>query len=250
VLPGARQIEVPMKVAQCGQPCAKAAGTVVAPFQGDEVLLGRLPRRVPVMHDVADRAVDRIRPALREEHMVKPFGRGGGEFAGKPDRRLAGEMEVAGGVRQFAHLLGRRFDDRILPVTDIDAPQPGKGIEQPVAVGIGQPHALSGFEHDCAMLLVPPERRDRMDQVIAVDIDQRTVGKGRCRGGHRRLVHWGTMKRAYAASKSGIGRKRWVRGALLALKAQGAAFYAAPFPVLSPVLQRWPCRIPRCQPRP
>ncbi|MNT53325.1 hypothetical protein D3C72_1904090 [compost metagenome] len=77
-------------------------------------------------------------------------------------------MKVAGGVGQATHLLGGGLHDAFLAVADVDAPQPGEGIEQFVAAGVGQPCATARRQHRGAALLVHAPGRHRMDQVCAI----------------------------------------------------------------------------------
>jgi hypothetical protein len=115
---------------------------------------------------------------LGEIDVVEAFGRQRGQFCRKADHWFAGEMEIAGGIGQAAHLFGRRFYHAFLAIADIDAPQAGKGVDHAPAVYIGQPHAVPAGQHACAMLLMAPERGDWVDQVIAVKVDQRAIGQG------------------------------------------------------------------------
>jgi len=66
-------------------------------------------------------------------------------------------------------LPGRGFDQFLAAVADVHAPQAREGVEQFVAVGIGQPCTPARGEHGRATLLVGAPRRHRVDQVRTVD---------------------------------------------------------------------------------
>ncbi|MGF6638573.1 hypothetical protein OKW39_005789 [Paraburkholderia sp. MM6662-R1] len=82
-------------------------------------------------------------------------------------------MEVGGRVGQLHHLARRRFDDALLAVTHVHAPQARKCVEQFIAVDIAQIRALAGFEYGGAARFVRAIVDDRVNQVLAVGVDQR-----------------------------------------------------------------------------
>jgi len=120
------------------------------------------------MRDEADRRVDRVRAAQREVHMAQRCRRQFHQAGRQADRGLGREVEIAGRVRELAHLLGCRAHDAVLAVADVDAPEAGKRVEQFVAVGIGQVGAMAGDEDRGAALLVAAVIHDGMDKVGAV----------------------------------------------------------------------------------
>jgi len=122
MLPGPGQVEEAMEVRERCEARARRAGAVIAPFQRDEMLLVRAADGVVVMDDVADRRIHRIRSTQREIDMIQPFGAEVDQLLRQPHRRFAAEMEIARGIGQAAHLLGRDFGDAVLAIADIDAP--------------------------------------------------------------------------------------------------------------------------------
>ncbi len=145
MLVGVRQIEIAMKDGKGGQPGAERRRAVIALFKRDELLLRRAPGRVVVVGDEADGAVDRIGAALAEIDAGEALGRELREPRREADRRLGAEAEIAGGIGKLAHLRGRRLDHALVPVADIDAPEPGEGIKQFLARGVPHEHALGAL---------------------------------------------------------------------------------------------------------
>lgn len=141
---------------------------MIAPFQGDDVPLRRLAAHVEIEADQTQRGVHRIRSAEREEHVVEITGCKCGELGGEQDCRLGAIVEIAGGVGQPAHLLGRGAYDALLPVADIDTPQAGEAIEQRLPLDVGQHGPLPGAEDGDAARLVTAQRNDGMDQMVVV----------------------------------------------------------------------------------
>ena len=100
-------------------------------------------------------------------------------------------MEVTGGVRQLAHLLGSGLHHALLPVADVHAPEAGKGIEQLVAVVVLQPGALRRSQHHRAALFMLAPRCDRMDEMGAVECGERVgVEEGSHGWGGMSGVRW------------------------------------------------------------
>ena len=94
------------------------------------------------------------------------------ELLGKANCRLASKAEVTCSIGQPAHLFGGRFDDALLPIADVDAPKPGERIEQLMSVNVGQPHSLTALQQSDATRLMPPERRQGMNQMIPIHVDE------------------------------------------------------------------------------
>src|SRR3546814_9053915 len=82
--------------------------------------------------------MDRVGTAQREIDGIESAGRPVRQLLGELDRGLAGEVEIAGGVRQPPHLFGRGRDHAFLAVADVDAPQASKSVEQFAPFDIGE----------------------------------------------------------------------------------------------------------------
>ena len=144
---------------------------------------------VPVIADEPDRAVDRVRAAEGEVDVVEVARRQLGEPGGEADRRLRPEAEVAGGVGQSAKLALGGGDDALLAVTGVDAPEAGEAVDERAPLGVGDGRALGGGEHADARGLVPAPARDRVDEMGAVELDQRIGKHGRVEAHLGRLGH-------------------------------------------------------------
>ncbi|MOA01019.1 hypothetical protein D3C78_1204040 [compost metagenome] len=141
-------------------------------FDGDELVALRLAFRVPVIADEADGAVHRIGTAKREIDMVEIARRAVGEFGSKPDRRFTADVEIGSGIGQLTHLFGCRFDDAVMPVTGIDAPEAGKTVDELVTGHVGDRGAACRFQHPHTKLLMAAEGGDGVHQMGAVQFDQ------------------------------------------------------------------------------
>jgi hypothetical protein len=125
------------------------------------------------MGDEADRRIDRVGAAQREVHVAQRARGQLDEPRGEPDRGLGAEIEISGRVRQLRHLLGRGANDALVPVADVDAPQSGERVEQLAPVDVAQVSALARFEDGHAAALVRAQVRHGMDEVLAVEVDQK-----------------------------------------------------------------------------
>jgi hypothetical protein len=111
----------------------------------------------------------------REVDVVEIAGRTLGQRRREADGRLRGEAEIAGGVRQLAHLLGGRLDDALVTIAGIDAPQASEAVDQLMAGGIGDDGALGRCQDARAGGLVAAIGRNRMHQMGAVEFDERVA---------------------------------------------------------------------------
>ena len=139
----------------------------------------RLAAGVPVVADEADRAVDRVRAAEGEVDVVEVARRQLGEPGGEADRRLRPEAEVAGGIGQGAKLALGGGDDALLAVAGVHAPEAGEAVDERAPLGVGHGRALGGGEQADARGLVPAPAGDRVDEMGAVELDQRVGKHGR-----------------------------------------------------------------------
>jgi len=142
---------------------------VIAALQCDAVFLAGLADRVVVMRDIADRGIDGIGAAQREIHMLERSRTQFHQFLRQQDGRFGAEVKIAGGIRQPRHLFGRYTHDAVLTVTGIDAPQPRKGIQQFLALMVGQIDAAGRLQNGGADGFMFAKAGDRMNKMIAVD---------------------------------------------------------------------------------
>ncbi len=69
--------------------------------------------------------------------MVQIARRALGQFRGEANGGLGAEAEIARGIGQLAELPCGGFDDRVLPVARVHAPEPGEAVHHLVARGVG-----------------------------------------------------------------------------------------------------------------
>ncbi len=168
-----------VKRRQRGEAGADRRRAVITALQRDHLLFRRTAGRVVIVRDEAHGGVDRVRAAEREVHAVQRRRRERGEPFGELDRRLRAEMEIAGRVGQLGQLVGGGFHDAVAAVADVDAPQARERVEQRMARGIAQEHAVRGFQHGDAARLVRTVVDDGVDQVLTIGFDQRGLVHGK-----------------------------------------------------------------------
>src|ERR1700730_360354 len=103
--------------------------------------------------------------------MPQRCGRQLDQAGGQPDCRFRPEMEISRRVGQSHHLLGCDADYGLLAITDIDAPQPRKRIQELVAINVTKIRAVAGLEDRCPPTLMLVKIDDRMDQELTVEVD-------------------------------------------------------------------------------
>ena len=111
--------------------------------------------------------------------MVEVARRQLGEPGGEADRRLRPEAEVTGGIGQDAKLALGGGDDALMAVAGVDAPEAGEAVDERAPLGVGHGRALGGGEQADAGGFVPAPAGDRMDEMGAVELDQRVGKHGR-----------------------------------------------------------------------
>src|SRR3546814_19191117 len=112
--------------------------------------------------------MDRVGTAQREIDGIESAGRPVRQLLGELDRGLAGEVEIAGGVRQPPHLFGRGRDHAFLAVADVDAPQASKSVEQFAPFDIGEIRPLARPKDGGAALFMIAPRCNRMDPLRVI----------------------------------------------------------------------------------
>ncbi len=145
---------------------------MVATLQRDELLLVRAARHVEVVDDETDRGIDRVGSAEGEIDVAQRLRRDLHQLRGETDGGLRTEVEVAGRVGKLAHLLGGRAHHALVAVTDVHAPQPRERVEQLAPIDVAQVGSVAGVEDGHPATLVRAEFGNRMDQVLAVQVDE------------------------------------------------------------------------------
>ena len=153
---------------------------MVAALQRDELLLLPAAGHVEVVDDEADRGIDRVGSAEGEIDVAQRLRRDLHELRGEADGRLRAEVEVARRVGKLAHLLGGHAHHALVAVADVHAPQARERVEQLAPVDVAQVGSVAGVEDGHPAALVRAEFGNRMDQVLAVEVDEgfRLHGEG------------------------------------------------------------------------
>jgi len=141
---------------------------MISALQTDEVLFFRPPKRVVVITHHTDRRVDGVGPAERKKHVIEVSRRQFGQLRSQADRRLAAEMEIAGGVRQSPHLFRGDGHDAFPAVAGVHAPKAGESVEKPMPGGVGHEAAVSRLEDRDAAQFMRSQRCDGMDEMGAI----------------------------------------------------------------------------------
>ena len=127
-----------------------------------------LALELPVAPDHPQHRVVGLGAGVREEHAAHPRRRDLGDQARELDRRRVGALEEVVVVRQLAHLRRRRVDQLLAPVAEVHAPQPRHAVEDAVAVGVLQPHAVRAHDDAAAARRERLEIGERMQVVRGV----------------------------------------------------------------------------------
>jgi hypothetical protein len=90
---------------------------------------------------------------------------------GEPDDRLVRVRTEGMVIAQVPHRLRRRFAKLGAAVADIDAPQPGAAIDQPVP----DPHPGAPGNYRRAVLEVIGDRGRRVDQALPIHFLERII---------------------------------------------------------------------------
>ncbi len=145
---------------------------VVAIVAADEDVLGRLVLHRPEMSDHAQDGVVRFRTRVRIEHVIEVVRREFGQLGREHDRWLGGATEKAVVVRELVHLLRGDHAQFLATITDVDAPQPGEGVEQLVAFGIPDIAAFATDQDARALLGQRGIVVERMQMMVGVELLQ------------------------------------------------------------------------------
>ena len=173
-----RQVGLGMHRRQPGQARGRERHAVVAVRPADHDLLGRPALQVPEPAHELDRGVVGLGAGVGEEHAIEAW-RQLGEAGGELDRGRRRALKEGVVVGQRRHLAARRLDQLGAAVADIDAPQAGHAVEQPVALAVPEPAALGAGDDPAA-----PRRQLGMvgERVKVVPGIELAPAKGVCRG--------------------------------------------------------------------
>ena len=93
-----------------------------------------------------------------------------GEQPRKLDRRRMGALEEAVVERQLAHLARRGVGQFVAAVADVDAPEPRHAVQDLVAVGVVDVHALGAGDDPRALCRERLEVGERMQVVTGIEL--------------------------------------------------------------------------------
>ncbi len=147
-------------------------GAVVAVVAGDEDVLARLVLHRPVVPHQAQDGVVGFRAGVDEEGVIQIVRRQLGQLGRQADGGLGGALEEAVVVGQLLHLPRGGPAQLGAAIADVDAPQPGEGVEQLVAFGIPDVAALAAGQDARAL---GGQRRvvvERMQMVGGIEVLQ------------------------------------------------------------------------------
>ena len=183
---------------------AKAArsngGAMIGVPARDHPLPLRLALLRPVGAHETQVGVVRLGPRRGEEDMVQIARRQLRQLRGQPDRGHMRGLEKGIVKGQLGHLPVRGIGKLGPPVTDIDAPQSGHRVEDPVAVAVGEPAAFRPRDH--AGALVPQARAMGKGMHVMRRVQSLQLG---CRGVRGDIGHRGPLKCAHGRAS---GRTR------------------------------------------
>ncbi len=129
----------------------------------------RLAQQVPVAARHAQDRVVRLGSRLREEHAVELRRGQLVEQLRELDRGRVRALEEAVVVRQFAHLARRDVGELVPAVADVHAPEPRHGVQDLLALGIVEVHALGARDDARALGGERAEVRERMHVMAGVE---------------------------------------------------------------------------------
>ena len=138
-----RQIEVLMEGGQPGERTGGNAGAVIAALARDDLLLLRPASDIVVVAHQLDLGLVGIAAGESVVDLVEAVAGELGDTLGERDQRLVGVADIGVVVGEFLGLGVDGLGDLGTPVADVDAVEPGKGVDHltPVAVNDGDPLA-------------------------------------------------------------------------------------------------------------
>lgn len=141
--PRNRQPALPMHPAHPAQTGPAHGGAVVAIVAADEDVLLRLPLHRPEMPHQPQDGVVGFRARIGKERMIQIARRQLRQLGSQVHGGLGGALKEAVVVRQLLHLPRCRLRKLGPPIAHVDAPQPGKRIQQLAAIRIPHIHPLA-----------------------------------------------------------------------------------------------------------
>ncbi len=133
---GERQVELPVKQFKPRQRSGDQPRAVIAAPARDDLLLFPPPQNVVVIPDELHIGLIRIRPAKAEIDLRHVLGRALNNHLRQRDRGFRAVAHIGMVIGKFLRLGGDGLGDFLPPITDIDAVEPGKAVEQAVAVPV------------------------------------------------------------------------------------------------------------------
>jgi hypothetical protein len=115
---------------------------IAAPARDDLLLLGPA-EDVVVIPDELDVGLVGVRPAKAEIDPAHVIGRAVHDHLGQRDRGLGAVADIGVVIGQFARLRGDGLGHLLAAIADVHAVEPGEGIEQAVAVAVGDEDAFA-----------------------------------------------------------------------------------------------------------
>src|SRR5690606_1642275 len=148
---GNRTVALAVHGLHATQAGARHCGAVVTVPAADDHFLGRLALDCPVMaHHAQDRVIG-FRAGAGEEDVIHAGRHDVGDGLGQRDGRRVGGLEEQVVIGQLTHLPGGGLDQFLAAVADVDAPEPGHGIKDLVALAIPQIDPGSLGDHPGAL---------------------------------------------------------------------------------------------------
>ncbi len=127
---------------------------MIALDAADDLLLLRPAERVVVVPDELDDGVVRLRPGIREEHMIQPLRRDRGQALGEVDGRSVALVREGVIEGQLAHLVGRRLHQPLLSESEGSAPEARHALDVLSPLAVGHVDAFALLDHQGAVGLV------------------------------------------------------------------------------------------------
>ncbi len=139
---------------------------VIRPLPEHDHVLGALAFVAPVLARHLHCGLDRLAATECEEHMVEVAGSQLGHLVGQLDGRLVGDLEDVVD-RELLHLGHDGVVDLPAPVTHIDGPETGEGVDVLVTVAVPDERTLSPLHDDRAQ---PLHLREGRPQVLLEEL--------------------------------------------------------------------------------
>ncbi len=120
---------------------------VIAAPAGDDLLLLRPAEDVVVVPDQLDVGLVGIGAGKPKIDVIETVRRALSDHTGERDGDFGAVADISMVIGQLARLFGDRLGDFGPAIADIDAVEPGKGVEASIAVTIDNIYAFATFDH-------------------------------------------------------------------------------------------------------